>query len=54
VAFLQGDSTLRRVSMLGSRAQTVLETESPVRGLSWGPDDMIVFGTPNGLWRISA
>ena len=54
VAFLQGDSTLRRVSMLGSRAQTVLETESPVRVLSWGPDDMIVFGTPNGLWRISA
>ena len=54
IGFLQGESILRRVSVLGSRAQTVLEADSPVRGLSWGPDDMIVFGTSNGLKRVSA
>jgi Tol biopolymer transport system component len=54
VGFLQGDSTLRRVSVLGSRAQAVFEADSAVRGLTRGPDDTIVFGTPNGLWLVSA
>ena len=54
VALLAADNTLQKVSVLGGAAVTIFEAGSPVRGLSWGPDDIIVFGTPSGLMRVPA
>ena len=54
VAFLTADSTLQKVSILGGRSIPIVEAGTQVRGLSWGPDDNIVFGTPSGLMRVPA
>ena len=54
VGFVAADNTLRKVSVLGGTALTINETGSPIRGLSWGPDDAIVFGSSKGLMRVPA
>ena len=54
VGFLAADNTLRKVSVLGGTAVTIHETGSPVRGLSWGANDAIVFGSQSGLMRVPA
>ena len=54
VGFRGDGTTLKRVSVLGGPAQSIADTDSPVRGASWGPDDRIVFATlaSKGLLRI--
>ena len=44
---------LKKVSVLGGPAVTIVEPDSP-RGMSWGPDETIVFGSPRGLMRVPA
>jgi Tol biopolymer transport system component len=54
LAFLQGGE-LRKISVTGSTASRICPL-SEARGLSWGPDNRIVF-TPrsqSGLWSVSA
>ena len=53
----QSDGTLKKVSILGGPAVLICDVGVPiVRGASWGPDDIIIFGTirPSGLWRVAA
>jgi DNA-binding SARP family transcriptional activator/Tol biopolymer transport system component len=47
-------NTIRKVPLRGGPAITVCEVVGNVPGASWGPDDVIVFATPAGLWRVSA
>jgi len=57
VAFIPGDSpsTLQRVSILGGAPVPLAEAPSPIRGVSWGAEDQIVFGTTDdGLLRVFA
>ena len=44
---------LKQVSVLGGPAVTIVVPDSP-RGVTWGPDDTIVFGSPSGLMRVPA
>ena len=44
---------LKRVSVIGGAATTIVEPDL-VGGVSWGPDDAIVFGSPSGLMRVPA
>ena len=48
------DNTLKKVSVLGGPAVTICELGAPPLGMSWGPDDIIVFATAasNGLMRV--
>ncbi len=52
VGFVAADNTLRKVSVLGGTALTINEAGSPIRGLSWEPDDAIVLGSSRGLMRV--
>ena len=47
---------LKRVSVLGGPAVTISENDGILTGMSWGPDDTIVFATETsrGLLRIPA
>ena len=48
------DRELRRVPLAGGPVATVIDVPAEaieVRGVVWLPDDTIVFGTNNGLWR---
>ena len=49
------DDTLKKVSVLGGPPVTICDLGNP-RGMSWGPDDMIVFATATskGLMRVLA
>ena len=47
------NSIVKKVSVLGGPAVTIAEPNRP-RGMSWGPDDAIVFGSPSGLIRVPA
>ena len=51
-----GDSTLKKVSILGGPPVTIGATGTPTLGATWAEDDMIFFGntTPSGLWRVSS
>ena len=52
-----GDSNnLKKVSVLGGRSVTICQWTSPLLGVSWGPDDTIVFSTfaSEGLLRVAA
>ena len=44
---------LKRVSVIGGAATTIVEPDV-VGGVSWGPNDAIVFGSPSGLMRVPA
>ena len=47
------DGQLKRVSVSGGAPVTLTDAEPP-SGASWGPDDTIVYGQSDGIWRISA
>ena len=56
VAFIPADrpSTLERVSTLGGVPMLLTDARSVIRGVSWGADHRIVFGTAYaGLFRIA-
>ena len=45
---------LKRVSVLGGPAVPITDPASTPWGMSWGPDDTIVFGSRSGLMRVPA
>lgn len=45
---------IRKVPLRGGPAITVYRAATNVPGVSWGSNDVIVFATPAGLWRVSA
>ena len=51
-----GDNILKRVSVLGGPAVTIIELGASPLGMSWGPDDTIVYATTatQGLMRVPA
>ena len=62
VGFVTVGGVLQKVSMLGGTPVTLAELPGSALGLSWWPDDQIVFGlsgvigadVPRGLFRVSA
>ena len=53
--FVPSESAIKRISLGGGRASTITTTDGGTpQGLSWGPDDTIVFATARstGLWRV--
>ncbi len=50
----QVGSELRKVAIAGGPATVICRIAGNPRGVSWGDDDFIVFGTPNGLLRVAA
>ena len=54
--FLQvADLLLRKVSLSGGAPVTISELPVAARGVSWGDDDTIIFGSAGGgLWQIPA
>ena len=53
LAFTRGD-TLRKLPLGGGPSVVVCVAASPMFGASWGPGDVIVFATADGLWRVHA
>jgi len=53
LGFVRGN-TIRKVPVGGGPAITVCQVASNVPGASWGPNDVIVFATAVGLWRVAA
>jgi len=53
LGFVMGN-TIRKVPLGGGPAITVCTVETHVPGASWGPNDVIVFATAAGLWRVPA
>lgn len=53
LGFVMGNA-IRTVSLRGGPAITVCQVATNVVGASWGPNDLIVFATPAGLWRVQA
>ena len=53
VGFTSG-TQLQRVSSLGGPPVTICTVPASLRGASWGPDDVIVFGVNgvDGLWQV--
>ena len=57
VGFLdQPSQELKRISVNGGAIETIARVGAQLRGLSWAPDDTIVYasGIDGGLWRVSA
>jgi len=56
VGFVDGNTRLlRKVSSAGGAAVDLTEAPTAIFGVSWGPDDRIVFGTAGGsLFQVSA
>lgn len=52
-AFVLHDRIMK-MPVAGGPAISVCTVELQVQGASWGADDVIVFATPAGLWRVSA
>ena len=50
IGFYAG-SALRKVATSGGAPVTLGDAESPY-GASWGADDMILYGGPEGIWRV--
>ena len=50
----QVGSEIRKVAIAGGPATVICRISGGPRGVSWGDDDFIVFGTPNGLQRVAA
>ena len=46
--------TLKRVSVLGGPAVTIAPLDGSSQGMSWGADDVIVFGSASGLMLVPA
>ncbi len=53
LGFVMGNA-IRKVALAGGPAITVCQVATNVPGASWGPNDVIVFATPAGLWRVPA
>ena len=49
----QGPNQLRRVSLSGGTPVTIADVPNNPSGASWGDDDMILFGQPEGIMRVS-
>jgi Tol biopolymer transport system component len=48
------DQTLRRIAVGGGTPTVICQADNPT-GMSWGPDDRIVFGQgPKGIMRVAA
>ena len=47
------DGQLKKVALTGGPTATLGESVEPF-GLSWGPDDAILFGSTSGVWRVPA
>jgi len=47
-------SEIRKVAVAGGMSTLITRISGLPRGASWGEDDYIVFGTPNGLRRVHA
>ena len=57
VGFIVGGKTLQRVAITGGAPVTVTGLDATPRGLTWGPDDSIIFATidrATGLQRVPA
>ena len=50
----QVGSEIRKVAVAGGPAMLITSISGLPRGASWGEDDYIIFGTPNGLRRVHA
>ena len=50
----QVGTEIRKVAVAGGPATVICRISGTPRGASWGDDDYIVFGTPNGLQRVSS
>ena len=50
----QAGSEIRKVAVAGGPATLITRISGLPRGASWGEDDYIIFGTPNGLQRVHA
>ena len=48
-----GFRTLQKVSIFGGPPVTLTESPAPIFGAHWGDDDQIIFGTTDGLFRVS-
>ena len=53
VAFVDSRQ-LKKVALGGGPAIAITDVSDGVLGLTWGPDDTIVFGSPAGLLRVPA
>lgn len=51
--FSFGDSQLKKIPVAGGTAVALCKATNPF-GVSWGTDNMIVFGQPEGIMRVSA
>jgi serine/threonine-protein kinase len=47
------DAKLKKVSLLGGKPTPLCDTQSPTGGGTWGPEDVIIFGSV-GLKQVSA
>ena len=45
------DTQLKKVSVSGGAPVTLADLTNP-RGASWGADDMILYGQPDGIWQV--
>ena len=57
LAFIENSFTLRKVSIAGGPAVTILQLDGPSRGASWGANGTIVFATgarETGLQQVAA
>ena len=48
------DGAIRKVAFAGGSVRAICDVAGPVFGASWGSDDVIVFATAAGLWRVAA
>ena len=46
------DNQLKKVSVSGGAPVTLADVRANPRGASWGADDMIVYGQPDGIWQV--
>ena len=51
--FSRPDSQLKKIATIGGAAVTLCDIDAPF-GASWGSDDSIVYGQPEGIMRVSA
>jgi serine/threonine protein kinase/Tol biopolymer transport system component len=55
--YIENNFTLKKISTSGGAPVTILELDGPSRGVAWGPDDTLVFGTgapETGLQRVAS
>jgi eukaryotic-like serine/threonine-protein kinase len=52
--FARNDKSLKKIAIGGGTPVTVLENYLRTQGLSWGPDNTILYGDYNGIMRVSA